>query len=90
MAISGLLQLSLISDREWSCLFTKFDRFHGRVTERAQSMKDLLNEKAPILVLPCPLDRATSDSDWSEISLSSCADASTRSFPIFEHKMKKE
>jgi hypothetical protein len=69
MAISSLLQLSLISEREWSSLFSRFDRLHDMVAGGArssfESIADLLKSKPP---WPRDYCRRASDSDWSDTS----------------------
>lgn len=69
MAISSILQLSLISDREWSSLFSRVDRLQGKLAGQARSysftVTDTLHSRPP----SCPeLDRKDSDSDRSECS----------------------
>jgi hypothetical protein len=44
MAISSVLQISLISKREWSSLFSRFDRIHGQVMGHVQSLSLTLKD----------------------------------------------
>jgi MFS transporter, MFS domain-containing protein family, molybdate-anion transporter len=78
MAISSLLQISLISEREWSSLFSRFDRLHDIVAGRARSsfvsIKDLLKSKPP---WPRDYCRRTSDSEWSDASDGEMSDSSS-------------
>jgi hypothetical protein len=46
MVISSALQLSLISEREWSSLFSRFDRAQGKMAQQTRrlsfSVRDML------------------------------------------------
>ena len=68
MTISSILQLSLISEREWSSLFSRVDRFHGKVSGKARSLsitiKDILNSKS----IPPFNDARRRVSDLSDVS----------------------
>jgi hypothetical protein len=69
MAISSILQLSLISEREWSSLFSRVDRLRDKVVGQARSfsfsMKDFLHTRPSN---PPVLDRRSYKSDWLEVS----------------------
>jgi hypothetical protein len=44
MAISSILQISLISKREWSSLFSRYDRIQSQVMGHIQSLSLTLND----------------------------------------------
>ena len=66
MAISGALQLSLISDREWSILFSRLHRMQRRFSGKARSLsftfKDLYVDS------PVPSDVSRRVSACTDIS----------------------
>jgi hypothetical protein len=92
MTISGVLQLSLISAREVSCLFSRFFHMHSHVTRKDRSLsflsKDLLSQ-APSALPNEASRRISACTDLSDAT--DAFDPLDDSFDGFEEtKIKKE
>jgi hypothetical protein len=70
MTISSILQISLISKREWSSLFSRVDRIQGQVTGKARSLSITL--KDALTLTKSTLHSTRRDSDLSDIADTCC------------------
>jgi hypothetical protein len=64
MVTSSILQLSLVSEREWASLFSRVDRMQGTVRRKARHLS--FTVKGRLQNPPPELRRRVSD--WSESS----------------------
>ena len=76
MIISSALQLSLVSEREWSNLYSRMDKVHGNVARQARSLsftvQDFLQHCPPPpegFVRRVSVGSATSSEDSSDDSI---------------------
>jgi hypothetical protein len=69
MTISGVLQLSLISNREWSCLFSRFNLLQDQCAGKARSLSFVFQDLCSQPPLPSEVSRRVSAcTDISETS----------------------